>query len=343
MKKSYLILLVIAFSCVEPIEVEIPDETPNLLVVEGGITTTEGPHRIELSNTAKYGSIFEGFITRETGARVSIRDNFGKVEILTEIFDGVYETSNEFKAVVGNSYSLQILTRSGTEYFSTPEEVVKVAEIDSLSVSFEEKISSNPLRPTTGIQVYANFSDDVDESNYYLWRYTGVFQVNANPELNLDPETGALAPLDCCETCWAREFGIAPNIFSDRANNGDKITRPVAFIEDDGVRFGDKYLVVLSQLSVTSKAYDFLQLVEQQLNIKGDIFDPPPATVRGNIINLDNPNESVIGYFRASDVRIDSIFIERKSYSEFVTPAVIRGDCRNYTPNATTDKPSFWF
>lgn len=343
MKNCFFFLAILTISCVEPIEIEVPGESPNILVIEGGVTTAEGPHRIEISRTAKYGDIFQGFIERETEAQVSIRDNSGEVEFLTEVFDGVYQTDSSFKATVGNSYSLQILTSDGSEYISSPEKVVAVPEIDSISLNYEEKISNNPLQPTTGIQVYSNFKDNQNEDNYYFWRYQGIFQVNANPELNLDPETGALAPLDCCATCWATEFGTSPNIFSDRANNGDLITRPVAFIEDDGVRFGTKYLVVVSQMSITPKAHDFLQLVEQQLSIKGDIFDPPPATVRGNIIKLNDPNASVIGFFRASDIRIDSVFINRESYPQFKQTSVIRGDCRNYTPNATTSEPSFWF
>ena len=67
----------------------------------------------------------------------------------------------------------------------------------------------------------------------------------------------------------------------------------------------------VEQHSLTTEAYQFFKLLKDQASINGDIFDPPPATLRGNMINLTDPDENVIGYFRASDVAIDSMFLTR--------------------------------
>ena len=77
------------------------------------------------------------------------------------------------------------------------------------------------------------------------------------------------------------------------------------------------------------------------MSITGDIFDPPPATLRGNMVNLTNPDEIVIGYFRASDVSIDSMFLTREMLAEPRPLRKINDDCREYR-NGTTRKPVYW-
>ena len=67
---------------------------------------------------------------------------------------------------------------------------------------------------------------------------------------------------------------------------------------------------IAQQRSLTKSAFQFFDLLQNQLNIQGNIFDPPPAKLGTNIINLDNPDEDVIGYFGVSDVSRDSLFIE---------------------------------
>lgn len=340
----YLYIIVcIAFSvsCVEPIEVELSDSKSNLLVVEGGITTSARSHIIQLTRTAKYGSIFEGVIKRETGASVSIRDSDGNVNFLSELGNGVYATDSNFAAVIGKSYSLQILTASGEEYNSIPEMVEPVQPISRVYTEFKEKASADPLQTISGVQVNIEYQDPKDEKNYYLWRLIGTYRINANPELNIDPESGQVVPLDCCATCWTTEVGNIPNLMSDVAFDGALIEMPLVFIEDDGVRFGGKYHLVIQQRSLSAEAYEFYSLVNEQISIDGDIFDPPPATVRGNMINLNEPDENVIGYFSASDEVTDSLFILPEELN-YVKKSLIRGDCRNFKPNATVAPPEFW-
>jgi hypothetical protein len=341
MNKYTIILFFLITSCIEPIEVNIQGEGSNLLVLEGGITTGLGPHTIELTRTAKYGSIFDGVIKRESGALVSVRDSNGEITFLSEENDGVYQTEPTFRGEVGKSYILQIETTDGDKFNSIPESIVSVPEIETLYGVYDERPTENPLKLATGLQVYVDYTDDVDVDNYYLWSVIGTFQINANPELKRDM-FGGLAPLDCCETCWAEESNTFPNITNDNTFNGTFTTQPITFIQDDGVRIEDKYFIEVEQLSLSAEAFEFYELVNQQLSISGDIFDPPPATIRGNMINLNNPDQNVIGYFTASDVRKSSIFLFPNELVNKQGKSLIADDCRAYKNNATTVTPSFW-
>jgi hypothetical protein len=103
----------------------------------------------------------------------------------------------------------------------------------------------------------------------------------------------------------------------------------------------DTYQVTIQQLSISKGAYQFFNLLRSQKSINGDIFDPPPATIRGNIINLDNPESNVIGYFYASDVKELSHFIERSELTGVGSTDQINDDCR-VLRGASTLKPPDW-
>ncbi len=128
---------------------------------------------------------------------------------------------------------------------------------------------------------------------------------------------------------------------NDNISNGNLVTNLAAFIEDDGRRYTDKYYITVQQLSISEEAYLFFDLLDNQLSINGDIFDPPPATILGNMISLKNPDENVIGYFMATDVAIKSIFIPKEILGDRQILKVINDDCRVLL-NSTAQQPSFW-
>ena len=340
-KFRYIIfLLILIVSCIE--DADLPtDKVLRLLTVDGQITTNFGPHYIKLTRSARYGSNFADIVSAERFANVSIRDNLGNVVVLSEPAFGTYATPANFKGEVGRSYSIQIITADGKEYISFPETIRAVPKIDSLSVLFRTSPTSNPLLPKSGLEVYAHFKDEPSVKNFYQWRSSGLLQLNTRPDLFIQRPRFP-APKSCCDTCWKEEIpDKAVRIFSDRLTDGNVTKVLAAFVEDDGLRMRDKYMVRIFQQSLSENAFRFYRLVEQQTTIEGGIFDPPPATIGGNVIRLDDPEELVIGYFTAADVSVDSLFIYRSDL-EFTRPTrVIPDDCRE-VPGATIERPLFW-
>jgi hypothetical protein len=116
---------------------------------------------------------------------------------------------------------------------------------------------------------------------------------------------------------------------------------PVDFIDDNGLRFKDTYKILVHQMSISPNAHRFLRLIQQQIKISGSIFDQPPANIRGNIYNLKNPDEVVIGYFMASDVDTKEVYIYKNRLKILNTPGIIPDDCRTVR-GATIDPPKGW-
>ena len=344
-KRILLILLTLIYGCIDPIELDISEEL-RILVVEGFISTGPGPHQIKLSKSGKYGDLYKSVIRNEERADVWIRDNDGNVTFLTEVSPGTYFTPDDWRAELQKSYTLNIITNIGAQYTSSPETIVPVAPIDSLILQFKKIPTADPAIFISGVEVFARFQDPPDSRDFYIWRNNGTYIIETRPALfTIVPRLGPPipAPKDCCSICWIFEFNadFSIKILNDKNSNGTINTELAAFIPDNGLRFYSKYMAVIQQLSISSEAHAFFDLLEKQLSIDGDIFDPPPATIRGNMINLDNPEENVIGYFYASDVAIDTVFIERSDIEEFQNARQINDDCRTLRL-ATVDKPDFW-
>lgn len=349
LKRLVYILFLITVSCIEPYKVELP-EGVQLLTVDGFVTTEPGPHSIRLTRSDTYGSVFEGLIRPVSQASVAVRDSEGNVVFLAETEErGVYETPADFRARVGLSYSLLIELQNGKSYTSLPEMVNSVPEIESLSYRAIEIQTSNRLQNRVGVQIFTQFRDPSDQTNFYYWRQgRGSYVLVANPELfTLPPDhptnPRGPAPKDCCSTCYLLEpsrlqtFSVA----SDQDFNGLNQNLPIAFIEDDGLRFKSMYRAEIQQMSVSREAHRFLRLIDQQINLTGSVFDQPPANIRGNIISLDNPDETVLGFFIAASVSKKEVYIQRNNLEVRLTPRIIPDDCLTVR-GATLDPPAGW-
>lgn len=340
-----VILIGLVLSCISPLDLKIEEED-KLLVVEGYITTLPGPYFIRLTTSAKYGSVFEGQIKPEPGADIWIRDELGNITDLIDTDFGNYETPPNFRGEVGKTYTLNIRTARGEEYASLPETILPVPQVDSLYYTFKELPTTDEVEYNAGVEVFSVWQDPPDESNFYLWRNSGTYNVETFPENYQTPggeNPPMAAPKGCCRVCWVNErnadYGI--NIYNDINTNGSVNSQLAAFIEDDGKRFMSKYRISIQQFSLSKEAYQFLNLLRSQKSINGDIFDPPPATIRGNIINLEDPNSNVIGYFYASDVSEITEFIDRDDLPGIGSRQRIDDDCR-VLRGASTLRPPDW-
>lgn len=338
----YFSLFGLLISCIEPEEIRI-DEAAEFLTVEGRITTQPGPHIVKISLSARYGNVFEGFIAPLRSAQVSVRDNTGQITFLTELENGNYATPEGFELIVGREYSLLIERADGKNYLSIPTLVTAVPEIQDLQYRFKSLAVENQFQSTSGLEVYATFDNPNEGENFLMWRNSGSYKIVTFPEDHVDPQTGAPAPKDCCKTCWIRESNAdkSINIFNSSSFAPGIIEYPVAFIKDDGLRYTDRYVATIQQMSISKEAHQYFRVLDQQLQIQGSIFDPPPATLRGNMISIDDPEETVLGYALFADVSEKRISLPRTAL-EYTQPLrVILNDCR-IVDNASTDVPEEW-
>lgn len=345
LKRLIYILLVLPMGCIDPYEVEVP-EGEQLLTVEGMIHTGIGPQAITITRSTTYGSDFESLIRPVSGATVVVRDNEGSVTFLEEGSEarGSYFTPANFRAKVGKSYTLQIQTVEGKVYTSLPERVESAPEMGEISIKTITVPVEGEAIPKSGIQLIVELDDPADQNNFYFWRNgPATYFIETYPELFITRPEKIPAPKDCCNFCYVTESSGNQSLFIAQDDNFNGLTTriPAAFIADDGRRFTFNYRIDLKQYAISQDAYRFLRLVKQQAEISGSIFDPPPATIRGNMISLDNPDEVVLGYFIAAGETTKRVYVDSSDLTFRQNSAIIPDDCREL-PGASTEPPLDW-
>lgn len=94
---------------------------------------------------------------------------------------------------------------------------------------------------------------------------------------------------------------------------------------------------------MTESAYRFWNELKKQQSNTGSIFDAAPAPILGNMVNKDDPDVLVLGYFGASTILRKDALIHRFNASGRVSPTPNiepqQGNCLLQEPEATNIKP----
>jgi hypothetical protein len=334
-----ILWIFICACCVSPFTTSLSGS--KVLVVDGLITDQMGPQIITLSYSSSLGV---GAFTRELipGAIVTLLDNGGTQIQLTEESTGIYQTDSTFTAQPGKSYFIRI-SLNNEMYESDQETLLPVGQLDSLFY----KLQATSIVPQ--FEIYANSSKPLQSSGLMRWRSSYTYQIMTQPYLVPLPDTppcsGVLTipKTSCiCCICWVsgKNNGVAisngSNFIDDKFNNN-----LVAIIPIGDEQFEFKYYLKVEQLSLSTNAYNFWNLVISQQTGASSLFQPVSAQIQGNIHSITNPNEQVLGLFQVSSVTSRSIFINRNDIPFNLQPAIPLNisDCR---VEGTNIQPAFW-
>lgn len=288
-------------SCIEQVEIPIRNEQVKL-VVEGSITSLKPPYTIKLS----YSGAFE-YTTKIPQnsiikyANVSATDDLGKEIVFYPQGDGTYLTlsGEQYRGKSGRTYTLKITLPSGQVYQSNPEKMPDAVPVSNVYYEYQKvplvipanRIILNP----NGYNIFVDFQDPANVKNYYRWFAKTT---------SLRSTTGITCSFfsKCDVSCHVELLTTNNlNIFSDTYSNGTLVKKRQMIFSP---LFAPGYhYVEIYQYSLSQPAYQFWKNFEEQQTRTGSIFDPLPASIQGNIYNVKDPTEIVLGYFEASGVQ----------------------------------------
>ncbi|MBX2961625.1 MAG: DUF4249 domain-containing protein [Cyclobacteriaceae bacterium] len=360
--KAYRVVLIILIigSCVDPFKVPDLERAPKL-VVDGLITTDPGPHKVKLTSSFSLNEL-QGYPV--TGAAISILDDLGNVVFLNDIGGGEYQvTPVSWQAQLGRSYRLRIVLADGRQYESVEQLIYEAGSIDSLYFAYARNaINAGDLaNEKDAFLTYANTSGSAELPNLFRWRWRGTYEIFTRPELTQAAIPGCClvpAPLPCsgfntdlvpvnpctCCTCWVTEFSRQALVSENEYTNASQFKGvEIAKIPVDGLRFYNKYYIEVEQLSLDESSYTFWKLVNAQQSGATNIFQPNVIRMRGNVRNVTDSQELVLGVVSFASVTRASMFIYQDDI-EGNKPSlpIIVADCRDYNETSTTEPPPFW-
>lgn len=285
---QFLLLAMLLAGCVDPIDLGTNPDIRGQLVVEGWVNDVDSIHVIKLRTSTANGV---GSNTLGVGAQVRITAEDGETALLQEVFPGSYETlPGELMGRAGASYQLQVILANEQQYVS---DLVTLPEPVHMSNTTDEFIESRGT--TDNGTPFVNYSHNIitelenTETQHFV-RLQTIGWARSRVDYDLIPA----GPLEC----WALRNPIDRDVVltSNVGIAGASYSSPVVNIPAD---FRADYIVEIFADAMSLEAFAYWEQARVQLARGGGVFDPPFAPVVGNIRNVNDPNEIVLGYFHA--------------------------------------------
>ena len=333
-QKAYsllLMLLVALGQCKEAYEFDTFDQ-PDLLVVSGYVSDQPGPYPLFLGTTIGAKKTYPKPVL---DAVAYLTDGDGNSESYESIGNGNYQLlGNKITGQPGGSYRLHITLADGRTYQSTLEvmptsskasDVVNVGVIQVKVLGFEDV-------PIDRWQINVNMTTTFQPPNngYYRWSVEEVYML---------VPTCFPGAFSCPDICYitAPYSPYQLNVV-DRSNYSSPTIQGIQLLNHDvDYTFSSRHYFNVTQYGMNASCFGYWQRVKELVLRRGSIFDAPPATIRGNVSNVADPNEIVLGYFEASQVQVTRKFIDR---GEIPSPLHVP-TCFYYDPDYYLYKPHY--
>jgi Domain of unknown function (DUF4249) len=304
--KSWFLIFVIFLSCKDKYMPHIQYPPAGFLVAEGFINAGDSPTSILLTRASQLDSIQ---LIPETGALLDVQAENGASYPLTEDSGGKY-TIAHIPIDPGERYRLHIKTSNGKEYLSDLTEVKISPPIDTVG------FNAGP----EDVSIYVSTHDDQKKSQYYQWQFEETWAYNAAYisyyiynktaiPFPFSPRPNASANFNCWNTGLSSGILIASTI----SLSSDLVYQfPLTKISYTASnRLTMRYSILVKQTVLSKEGYEWTQQLKKNTEQLGSIFDAQPSETGGNIHNISDPSERVIGFIGCSTQTEKRIFITR--------------------------------
>jgi hypothetical protein len=294
---------------VEPYSPDVIENPNQFLVVDGSINGT-GITTVKLSRTQNITETAMPML--EAGATLLLEEEQGAQYPLQEGIAGTY-TSSSLNLDLRKKYRLFIRLLSGQEYASDFVSVKPTPPIDEVGW----KALNNTL------EIYVNSHDPQNNTHYYRWEYKATWAYTAafQSSMKYDEASGKVVPRtnndEDIYRCWKTEYSTAIKLGTSSKLSQDVIFEyPILTLPSRSEELRIKYSVLVKQYALTQEAYQYWESLRKNTESIGTLFDPLPSQLTGNVHNLKNHDEPVIGYVGASTVQEKRIFISWEELPE---------------------------
>ncbi len=312
MSSMALVMIVLLSKCEERFTPDLDSKYENVMVVEGEISNTPGPYTITLTSSV---SVNTSQAIPLTGYKVEIIDDLGNSEILNESEKGIYSTSPDgIQGAVGRQYKLSIVATNGREYETDFELLRPPPPIDSVFAKIETVVNDDLPYNIEGYRFYVNTHTISAEPTYFLWRLNSTYKYSADLIIRwmFDGQLHQFTNSDSLRYCWISKKIYTYFLFNNENINTNTIHNfPLHYVATDVRDLSIRYSLMTTQYSISKDAYTFWSKVKEQNENLGDLYTRQPFQIRGNVFNIDNSDEPVLGYFTVAGISKKRIFVNK--------------------------------
>jgi hypothetical protein len=227
---------------------------------------------------------------------------------------GLYSLPLDFQFRPGTTYKLLIRLADGRQYESGPETAPATVPIRKLYRQFDPlgyqiSLTGNTFLPAQNLLV--DFDDPADQTNFYQWTYVAwerqttcitcdnsIYDNGTNK--CIPPQTNTVFDYGCQGDCWQIVRNGTINVTGDALFNGRSLTGRLAGVLP--YYTAGPMLVAVQQRNLSVGAFRYALILADQSQNTGGLADTPPAGLGGNVRNVTDAAETVLGYFSVSGV-----------------------------------------
>lgn len=339
---GFLILIVISVimiitQCVDEYHPDI-DTKDNLLVVNGSILQGDEEQIIVVSRST---SVSNPAFRPVEGCNVSVTDDRNNIFRFEEQSPGRYTAQIDSAYLsIGTKFKLTVETRDNQVYESGFEEMYDSPPIDSLYFVQETNDVDQQYMNEAGVRLNLDVYAKEDYIGYYRWKIHETWESRSS---NAKIEKMLVGVMDTFITTY-RFDSIVYEYVRDKAipipefyyfekpdtfhicyledevddfyfsSTSDIITNsrkrvPLHFIPR-GTKLSFRYSCLVSQYSLSEQAYTYWQTKVTEIKESGGLYNTQPSQNLSNMKNINNDQETVIGYFWVSAMKQKRVFFE---------------------------------
>jgi len=322
-RTSILIICLLLAGCVDPYHPDIEDNQ-EALVVEALITDQAGWQVIYLSRSSP---INDKGPHAESYAYVSVSDDTGiSTEFIEQDPGAYYAWMTDEELGKERNYQLNVVTSDGKVYASEPEMFPSPSPaIDRVYWKFETSGTSDRTELVRGIRFHLDLEAEPDKGRNYRWELVETWEYQAeNPiDYYYDGILHEWPDTFSYHTCWITQK--IDQIFTATTSKAESNTItgfPLNYVSEESNRLQTRYSLQVIQYSLNDEAYDYWRRIEEQNQESGGLYEKQPDYISGNLYNMNDQEENVLGFFNLCPVSEKRIFVD--SVAELRYPAV---DC----------------
>lgn len=324
LRYAFFAFLLALLCCKKPYNPPASSSPKSYLVVEGFINSGNDTTVIKLSRTLKLtDKVTENPVL---GASVTVEGEQGGSYALYDVSNsGHYNSLSGLNLSGTQRYRLRIQI-NGSQYLSDYVELKPAPPIDSIGYTVQNN----------GINLYVNAHDANNSTRYYLWDFdeTWIFHSEYASYYFYDTVSHQMVSRSTQQSiysCFGNDKSSSILLSSTEKLAQDVVYQsPLTQIALTSEKLESKYSILLRQYALTKEAFEFYQNLQKNTEQLGGIFDAQPSEISGNIHNIADANEPVIGYVAVTTVQSKRIFIAHAQLPGNVQP-IYPFDCQQST------------
>ncbi len=309
MKRLFFLMLAISFaSCLDKIDISVPKEFQESLVVQGGIVRYKESMRAEVQMRMISDDKGQSRTTRVED--VYVENSLGQKLQLLETGDGIYSAEvpgwSDFNKEYGTKYRLVVLTLKNVQYMSSFKELMESPDIDRLQFKTVRKNVVSQLGAielANFVELYTDSKIKDEKGNKYLLKYDIINSYKYTDQL----WEGPLGKL-----CYVTQRADLTKVFlfDARFSEKEKLVDFPVYDRRLDYLFSEGYYGTVVQQAIDEEAFDYFTQINDLNNREGTIYEPPAGKIITNIKNVTDTTRSGHGYFVAVAQDTARIYID---------------------------------